>query len=236
MFINHTNQYKNEREARWKLAEENEAKAIVAITNILKNYYPNVKFVRYDIPWFRFYNLDAVGEEHWVKGVSDYIIGLNSRCGIYAEMKVKQHYFKKTITGGITKLGTPISKYGCYSVYLDIHPVYQNIHDFIQIFGLKKSSFIIFFAILENNQFENIHFINMEELEFLISNGFNGQKISIYGEGYGTKTKEGRANCYLIPIDAMHKFGNSENSIQYFNECSSNTILYPIDILKNLYK
>ncbi len=142
----------------------------------------------------------------------------------------------KTKTGGVTKLGAWIANYGCYSVYLDIHPVYQNISNFIRVFGLKKSSFIFFFVMLENNQFTDIYFINMEELDNLLANGFKGQQITVYGEGYGMKTKEGRANCYLIPVDAMHKFESSENIVQYFNECSSSAIIYPVDILKKLYK
>ena len=142
----------------------------------------------------------------------------------------------KTDTGGYTKLGTRIANYGCYSVCLDIYPVYQNISNFISVLGFKKSSFIFFFVMLENNQFTDIYFINMEELDNLLANGFKGQQITVYGEGCGMKTKEGRANCYLIPVDAMHRFESSKNIVQYFNECSSNTILYPVDILKNLYK
>ena len=43
MSINHENLYKNERESRWELAKENEYNAIMAIANILRKYYPNVK-------------------------------------------------------------------------------------------------------------------------------------------------------------------------------------------------
>lgn len=236
MSINHENLYKNERESRWELAKENEYNAIMAIANILRKYYPNVKTRRYDDSWFQFYDLDILGEEMWIRGVSDFLIALNNQQGVYAEIKIKQQYFMKTKTGGVTKLGTRIANYGCYSVYLDIHPVYQNISNFISVLGLKKSSFIFFFVMLENNQFTDIYFINMEELDNLLANGFKGQQITVYGEGYGMKTKEGRANCYLIPVDAMHKFESSENIVRYFNECSSNAILYPVNILKKLYK
>lgn len=236
MSINHENQYKNERESRWELAKENEYNAIKKIVIILKFYYQDGKAMRYDDSWFQFYDLDTLEEENWVRGVSDFLIALNNQQGVYAEIKIKQQYFMKTKTGGVTKLGAWIANYGCYSVYLDIHPVYQNISNFIRVFGLKKSSFIFFFVMLENNQFTDIYFINMEELDNLLANGFKGQQITVYGEGYGMKTKEGRANCYLIPVDAMHKFESSENIVQYFNECSSSAIIYPVDILKKLYK
>ena len=59
MSINHENQYKNERESRWELAKENEYNAIKKIVTILK-----------------FYDLDTLGEENWVRGVSDFLIAL----------------------------------------------------------------------------------------------------------------------------------------------------------------
>lgn len=173
MSINHENQYKNERESRWELAKENEYNAIKKIVIILKFYYQDVKAMRYDDSWFQFYDLDTLEEENWVRGVSDFLIALNNQQGVYAEIKIKQQYFMKTKTGGVTKLGAWIANYGCYSVYLDIHPVYQNISNFIRVFGLKKSSFIFFFVMLENNQFTDIYFINMEELDNLLANGFN---------------------------------------------------------------
>lgn len=76
----------------------------------------------------------------------------------------------------------------------------------------------------------------MEEFGNLLENGFRGQEIATYGGGYGIKAKEGRASCYLIPVDAMHKFESSENIIQYFNKCSSSAIIYPVNILEKLYK
>lgn len=89
MSINHENLYKNERESRWELAKENEYNAIMAIANILRKYYPNVKTRRYDDSWFQFYDLDTLGEENWVRGVSDFLIALNNQQGIYAEIKIK---------------------------------------------------------------------------------------------------------------------------------------------------
>ena len=138
MSINHENQYKNERESRWELAKENEYNAIKKIVIILKFYYQDVKAMRYDDSWFQFYDLDTLEEENWVRGVSDFLIALNNQQGVYAEIKIKQQYFMKTKTGGVTKLGAWIANYGCYSVYLDIHPVYQNISNFIRVFGLKN--------------------------------------------------------------------------------------------------
>ena len=76
MSINHENQYKNERESRWELAKENKYNAIKKIVTILKFYYQDVKAMRYDDSWFQFYDLDTLGEENWVRGVSDFLIAL----------------------------------------------------------------------------------------------------------------------------------------------------------------
>lgn len=104
MSINHENLYKNERESRWELAKENEYNAIMAIANILRKYYPNVKTRRYDDSWFQFYDLDTLGEEMWIRGVSDFLIALNNQQGVYAEIKIKQLKVQKTLFNTLTNV------------------------------------------------------------------------------------------------------------------------------------
>lgn len=216
--------YNSERSERWELAEKLEKETMAKVLEKLRIVFPEAKSCRYDKNWFEY----AIPEANdWVRGVSDYVVALSKEEGIFAEIKIKRKLFRKTKFGGTTANGSIIPKYGCESAYLDVQPVFSNINQFLDMFAVPKESFFFFFASTEDTQ---IRTISVAEVEALIETGYNGVQLCTFGEGYGTKTENGRAICYLIPIDAMHVLG--ENDKEYFKGKTTSKIIFPMNFLK----
>lgn len=221
----HEKQYESERSIRWTMASENEKKEMQRILNVLVPAYPKIKPIRYDKAWFNLLPTEKL--DCWVRGVSDYAVKLDDNKGFFAEIKIKTRFFRKTKTGGVTQSGNPISNYGCESVYLDIFPVFGNVMKFLEIFDIPETSFIFFFSHIGH---QDIYAISMAEINYLLKFGYRGQKITEYGEGYGIKTTEGRARCYLLPVEAMHILG--ERDRLYFELHCTDKIVYPTNYLE----
>ena len=138
--------YNQERTKRWNMAKDKEPEAIDAICKILTRITgTEISFRRYDEIWFN--KFDPRKEENeWVKGASDYVIEINNNRYIYAEIKIKSVKFKKTVTGGLTRKGSNIAKYGCESFYLDIVPVYKNMCAFVDKVNIDSDKFLIFLS------------------------------------------------------------------------------------------
>ena len=212
----HKNQYNKERSERWGLAHNKEDSPMQRVLEILNTSFSVARCSRYDAPWFLLVNPE---NKDWVCGVSDYIVDLGNGTGFFAEIKIKRQLFRKTATGGITRYGSMISNYGCESAYLDKKPVYKNVNAFLELFEIPKQSFVFLFV-----QESIVYAISVAEIEELLNNGYNGEKICEYGEGYGQQ-------CYLIPIDTMHKLGTDD--MQYFKEHSADKLIYPVNYLKS---
>lgn len=195
----HKAAYQSERSVRWSM-EDNQAMGVImtfldVVANRLELPRDRVEVRRLDDYWFDVYSPDKV---EWVKGCPDYfglIFSGNIRF-LFFELKIKKNgEFLLTKTGGKTKLGTQISKYGCTSFYLDIVPVLKNMNDFCDNAGLPKDKFLVLFA--EPGAGANgINLISLDAINSMIANGWNGMAIQQFGEGYGKPT-------YLIPREAM---------------------------------
>lgn len=187
--------YDLEREKRWNMAKDKEPLAIDRICNILQKATGEVcTSKRYDEIWFNKYD-PSFSENEWVRGASDYYIKFNNRI-IYAEIKIKAIKFHKTVNGGVTRKGSQIAKYGCESFYIDIVPVYKNMCDFVKKTSIDPNSFLIFFI---DDEMTDVNAISLREIKALEKNGFNGEKLCVFSEGYGTRTEYGAAPNYLIP-------------------------------------
>ena len=224
----HENAYNLERNERWELAKEGEKPAMQKIIALLLPSFPNIKYHRYDEFWFNFVEPE---KESWVRGVSDFAVAFSESSGIFAEIKIKSKMFRKTKTGGTTQNGSIIPNYGCESAYLDKQPVFENVGKFLEMFSIPKSSFFFFFDSTETGK---VYAISIAEIEELLSEGFDGVAIGMFGEGYGTKTEDGRAVCYLLPIDAMHVLGTNDK--EYFEGKTTEKIIIPLDFLKLMHK
>lgn len=191
--------YNDEREKRWAMAKKKEPEAIAAVCRILERISGHkVENERYDEIWFEKFDPN-LPENEWVRGASDYVIKIDNEKYVYAEIKLKSVKFRKTKNGGITQKGSVIAKYGCESFYLDIVPVYRNMCAFVEKTKIESRNFIIFFI---NETLSEVHAISLEEVQSMVKNGFKGQKLCIFTEGYGTDTIYGAAPNYLIPEQA----------------------------------
>lgn len=188
--------YNRERNRRWNMAKEKEPEAIEAICRILgQTPGHRVEKMRYDEIWFRQYAPDSKYNA-WVRGASDYVIRIDGERYVYAEIKLKSVKFKKTNGGGTTQKGSVVADYGCESFYLDIVPVYENMCAFVEKTKIEDRNFIIFFI---DDGLSEVHAISLEKIRSMERDGFGGQPLCIFSEGYGTATKYGAAPNYLIP-------------------------------------
>lgn len=224
----HEKAYNSERKERWELAKAGEKDAMAKIFQTLKRSFPNAKYSRYDIAWFSFVKPSST---EWVHGVSDYVVAFSKEEGIFAEIKLKQKMFRKTKFGGTTANGSLVPNYGCESAYLDERPVFSNVRTFLEMFSISKDSFFFFFVGAETNL---TYAISIAEIETLLENGYNGTAIGTFGEGYGTKVGNGRAVCYLLPINAMHILG--QNDKEYFENKTTPKIILPINYTKFVFR
>jgi hypothetical protein len=207
--------YNEDRSRRWNMAKEKEPEAIEFICNALQEMSGHkVEQVRFDKLWFDQYPIE---ENEWVKGASDYVIRIDESHYVYAEIKLKSFLFRKTVTGGKTQKGSLITKYGCESFYLDIVPVYQNMCAFVEKTKIDSNHFVIFFV---DENISKVHALSLKEIQDLVENGYEGKKLCIFSEGYGTKTKYGAAPNYLIP-----SLATSELDFQYILDHSSDTYI-----------
>lgn len=211
--MDNRNLYRTEREKRWNMAKEKEPQAIKFICDELQRMSGHIfEKTRYDEIWFRRY---SVNNEKWVRGASDYLIRIDRNKYVYAEIKLKSVLFRKTLTGGKTKKGSEIANYGCESFYLDVVPVYKNMCAFVEKANIDSRNFLIFFV---DEEVSRVYVISLDEIQQLIKNGYKGQKLCVFSEGYGTKTEYGAAPNYLIP-----KLATTELNAQYILEHSCNT-------------
>ena len=171
-------------------------KIIDAVSFICKIPKEKIKYDRLDKKCFKKYRIEDNG---WVKGSPDFIIALflDGEKYLFIEIKLKSKEFKKTLTGGKTKEGSVITKYGCLSYYLDIEPVYGNMIRFCKNTGLDTSKFLIAFI---SEDLIEIKIISLAKIENIIKKGWNNNgketiQVCTYGEGYGQ-------NAYLIPKNA----------------------------------
>lgn len=158
------------------------------------------KSIRLDNLWFERYNIDDSVNE-WAKGTPDYVLSIphkETSLNLHTEIKIKDQVFRKTLSGGTTRGGSAIPRYGCVSFYLDIEPVYRNMLDFSRKSNLHLSKFVIDFY---NKESRTHHLITLEKLQTIISEGWNGIPIGTFGEGYGQVT-------YLIPQGATQELTN----------------------------
>lgn len=223
----HYQQYANERSKRWEMGEKEEEPAMrEACLQLSKSLNTKVGYFRYDKKWLESFDID---KQEWIKGVSDFVINVCNYGGLYIEIKIKKDgVFRKTLTGGTTQQGSLIPKYGCGSFYLDKYPVYEHVNTFVQAFKINPDSFLFFFVLPDEKK---IHAISLTDIRNLIEHGYNGIKLCLYGEGYGTKDKNGEpAKAYLIPVEATHLIGSDD--LDYLKHKFMNYILFPINILE----
>lgn len=188
--------YNRERNRRWSMAKGKEPEAIDTVCRILRQGSEReVEKIRYDEIWFGQFAPD-VQQNAWVRGASDYVIRIDGERYVYAEIKLKSIKFQKTKFGGTTQRGSVIANYGCESFYLDIVPVYENMCAFVEKTKIESRSFLIFFI---DDQLSEVHVISLEKIQSMIKNGFQGNPLCIFSEGYGTDTRYGAAPNYLIP-------------------------------------
>lgn len=203
--------YSEERKKRWEEGDKGEPLAITKIEEVLSDYIittNKVKSIRYDKMWFDIFNPEDDKNE-WVRGASDYCLDFEDTL-VYAEIKIKNERFRKTLKGGKTDAGSEIVKYGCESFYLDIDPVLKNMNAFCERLHINKDSFLVFFC---NTKCNDIRFISLSQINDLAQNGYNGKPLNKFTEGYGTKTKNGRAVTYLIPVDTTIDLFDMRNTL-----------------------
>lgn len=188
--------YNRERKRRWSMAKGKEPEAIDTICRILRQGSGHeVEKIRYDEIWFGQFAPD-VQQNAWVRGASDYAICIDKERYVYAEIKLKSIKFQKTKFGGTTQKGSAVANYGCESFYLDIVPVYENMCAFVEKTKIAARNFIIFFI---DDQMTEVHAISLEKIQSMEKNGYQGEPLCVFSEGYGTDTRYGAAPNYLIP-------------------------------------
>lgn len=190
--------YKSEKYNRWGKAKNKERPAINALANKINEKFGfNVSFKRYDSIWFNSYDPNKCS---WVRGCSDFylIIDLmdDTKKIMYVEVKIKDTTFDATLRGG-KRQNQQISNYGCVSYYLDLYVV-DHMNKFCERANIKKNSFIVLFI---NSNFDSIRLISLYEINSLLKNGWNNQKLSTFKGGYGSRS-------YLIPVDATNDINN----------------------------
>lgn len=203
--------YSAERDRRWKDGATGEPKAINYIAEYLAEFLdmPNgVEAIRYDKMWFDEFDLNKA-ENEWVKGASDYCLNFQDTL-IYAEIKIKNQRFHKTVNGGTTQAGSVITPYGCESFYIDIEPVLRNMNLFCEHLHIDKKAFLVFFC---TQECDDIHFISLSRINSLVSEGYKGKPLNRFTEGYGKMTENGRAENYLIPVDATIDLLDIKNAL-----------------------
>lgn len=204
-----SHRYAAERVYRWWSADEGEEPAmerVVADVQKLLGRQISLEFIRYDKIIHQKHNPD-LPENEWAKGCPDYALRIqleNQEVFYYClfEIKLKYEEFRKTVTGGKTRHGSDIAKYGCESYYLDIVPVYQNMLNFCAEMRVDKRAFILAFA----SPNAPIRIISLSKIESMVRDGWltmlEGEEVNIrlciYGEGYGQET-------YLIPKDSTRR-------------------------------
>ena len=132
---------------------------------------------------------------------------------MYVEVKIKDTTFDTTLTGG-KRQNQLISNYGCVSYYLDLYVV-DHMNEFCERANIKKNSFIVLFI---NSDFDSIRLISLDEINSLLKNGWNNQKISTFKGGYGSRS-------YLIPVDATYDINNI--SLKIFMNYLSDEVNFP---------
>ncbi|EJV74705.1 MULTISPECIES: hypothetical protein [Bacillus] len=190
--------YNEERQMRHEAAQEYEQPSVELVVKLINQKSTNqiANFTRYDEEWFEKYDINEKVNE-WVKGASDYLVNINvlgndQVHNSYVEIKYKTQTFRKTNGGGITYSGSVIPNYGCESYYLDVVPVWKNICDFINRNDIPAKSFWVAFV---NEDISDVRLITAAKISAILQNGWKGQLIGKYGEGYGRI-------AYLIPEDA----------------------------------
>lgn len=189
--------YNEERAIRHKAAQEYEQPSVELVVDLINQKSPETiaDFTRYDEEWFEKYDLNDKTNE-WVKGASDYLVNINKAGSdnvySFVEIKYKTQTFRKTVNGGTTLSGSVIPNYGCESYYLDVIPVWRNICDFINRNNIPSNSFWLAFV---NEDISDVQIISVKKISEILKNGWNGQPIGEYGEGYGQR-------AYLIPKQA----------------------------------
>lgn len=211
----HADQYEQERQARWGMADNGEEVAIKMIcdlfSSILDTSRENIKYARLDEVWFEAYDINKP-ENEWVKGVSNFVVQifLDEEKYILVEIKLKSQEYRKTSSGGTTRNGSLVSNYGCNSYYLDVIPVHRNMNSFISKTNNNFSTFIIAFV---KEDFSEINIISLAKINQMIKEGWSKNEnkidICIFGEGYGQ-------DAYLIPKNATTD-GNSITKQQLEN-------------------
>ena len=215
----HKQQYFDESDERLTMGIDGEPYAMKEIcSQLAKIFNGDVGFMRYDAGWMDF--SDTMNED-WIKGVPDYALNVCGWGGFYVELRLKRRgIFRKTMYGGLTKSGSRIPNYGCESFYLNIFPVHTYMMDFCQKLGINPENYLIMFFLLDEDE---IYSVSLGEIDRLLREGFKGNAIALYGDGYGVPT-------YLFPIGATHHVGS--DSIDYFKDKFAGRIIYPIDVLR----
>jgi hypothetical protein len=177
------------------MAEAGEELAATYIKNYIEAQFSPTQLhnpIRYDNLWFESFPPE---NNEWVKGVPDYVLAIETAGGAQyfkTEIKLKVQEFRKTSRGGTTTKGSYVPNYGCSSYYLDVTPVHSNMVLFCNQTNIPASKFIIAFI---NPDEADYRLITLEEINNLLSNGWNGTPIATFAEGYGQP-------AYLIPKDA----------------------------------
>ena len=219
MYDNRTNhnerRYKSEKYDRWNKARNKELPAINALANkIYEKFWFNVSYKRYDSIWFKSYDPN---KNYWVRGCSDFYLIIDvmkdTKKIMYVEVKIKDTTFDTTLRGG-KRQNQQISNYGCVSYYLDLYVV-DHMNEFCERANIKKNSFIVLFI---NSDFDSIRLISLDEINSLVKNGWNNQKLSTFKGGYGSRS-------YLIPVDATNDINNI--SLDFFITYLSDDVNFP---------
>ena len=222
-------QYEEERKDRWSMAKEGEPIAMEAIQNRLLTYYGLINQAkRYDEIYFKKYSPENE-ENAWIRGASDYVIEIDGE-EVLIEIKLKNQKFRKTKGGGKTQDGSMIRDYGCESYYLDIEPVFKNMCDFCSHENISPESFIIFFCGDDNRE---LRYISLARVIDLVNNGYKGEPLTEFGEGYGINTESGRAITYLIPEDTTIDISDKRNVFKREKEDCFSRILH--HYIKRIY-
>lgn len=189
------------------MAEAHEGPAAAYIKNYIETQFLPAQShnpIRYDNLWFEAFPPE---ENAWVRGAPDFVIAIETADGtrfFKTEVKLKDQEFRMTARGGTTRKGSSIPNYGCVSYYLDVTPVHSNMVEFCERSGIHPSNFIVAFINIADNEYQ---IITLNEINNLISNGWNNVPLAIYGEGYGQR-------AYLIPKDATRALNTlSQNDL-----------------------
>lgn len=207
--------YRSEKNNRWNKAKNKEHPAINALANKINEKLGfKVSFKRYDSIWFNSYDPN---KNNWVRGCSDFYLIIDfmddTKKIMYVEVKIKDTTFDTTLRGG-KRQNQQISNYGCVSYYLDLYVV-DHMNKFCERANIKKNSFIVLFI---NSNFDSIRLISLDEINSLLKNGWNKQKLSTFKGGYGSRS-------YLIPVDATNDINNI--SLDFFISYLSDDVKLP---------